>query len=509
MNKTMPNRWDQIFRLLLCGLALGTARAQPAAASAVQGVERGLEEAVKWKWSVVPSEDRSWGLDLPEPPPAVAMDGTLPVRPAANPAGTYEVKKGDALVLIAKRFGRTVAQIKAANSLTSDLIHIGDLLTIPTVEECIALGLPPEAPKPKTSKSGKPGIADPATALDQQVFLLQIFLDREGFRAGPISGRSSMEFQKLVYLFQSSHPEISDPAQLQAKALAGVGTLTATYRLKHEDFRFIAPPKAQKPEPEQPGKPKTKAIKPTSAPLPTYEEMTTARMLAYRSPWEFVAERFHAREELIRQLNPSLPPVPPAGSEFKVPNVRPFVIEHAFQLPLQPAPNPQQVITAAVVDLSRLEVYRNDQLIRIMPVFPVRPGLRGRGTWTVLQALPRPRLVTRQEPREVAARLTNPFFVGETASAPTPPPTLPADQFLPAGPNNPLGIWWIDLAKADSPTPLPFGLHGTSIPSELRTRTGLGGFRMTNWDINELVRMLPVGTPLHWKQTGMAPPSGP
>jgi lipoprotein-anchoring transpeptidase ErfK/SrfK len=62
-----------------------------------------------------------------------------------------------------------------------------------------------------------------------------------------------------------------------------------------------------------------------------------------------------------------------------------------------------------------------------------------------------------------------------------------------------VGIYWIDLAKADSTTPLPYGLHGTGIPNRMKTQESLGGLRLTNWDIARAVRMLPEGTPLAWK----------
>jgi lipoprotein-anchoring transpeptidase ErfK/SrfK len=360
----------------------------------------------------------------------------------------------------------------------------------------------------------KPGKSNPADQLDQEVFLLQIYLDREGFSAGPISGKTNLDFQKLVYLYQVNHPEFESTDQLRAKALAGVGEMLSTYTLKHEDFRFIAPPKAQlAPAPgttatPAPRKKRSQAVpKPTPVPPPVYAEMTASPMLAYRSPWEFVAERFHCREDLLRQLNPGLKPLPAAGTEFRVPNVVPFAIENAFRLPLQPPADPQQVTTAAIVDLSRMEIYRNDRLVAVMPVFPARPGLRGRGTWKILDAVPRPQLATLREEKD-ARPPTNSFYKGENPEPEPEHPVLKTPEFLPAGPNNPVGIFWVNLSKSENLEPLPFGLHGTGIPSELKTRYGLGGFRLTNWDIARAVRLLPVGTPLHWKQPSpMAPPT--
>ena len=491
-------------------------RAQAVRPPAAPGVEHGLEEAVKWKWWVVPSEEKNWGLELPElpPPPPVPVTPQSPVQ--QGPLTSYEVKKGDALVLIGMKFKLTVAQLKAANGLTNDMIRVGQVLKLPTLEECIALGLPPEPPKPKSTPRANKADSrapDAAGALDQEIFLLQVFLDRENFSAGPINGKSSLDFQRLVYLYQLHHADAGDTALLQAKALAGVGEATTKYTLNREDFRFIAPPKAEKPPVNKPpesmpgkGKAASKAApKATPAALPSFEEMTSSTMLPYRTPWEFVAERFHCREDLLRLLNPGIKPLPAAGTVFCVPNVIPFSIEKAFEPPLQPSANPQSAITAAIVDLSRLEIYRNDRLMAVLPVAPARPGLRGKGTWKILEALPRPRLATLHEPRDTPKPPTNNFFTGEKSQPAGQVPVLTAEEYLPAGPRNPAGILWINLAKADSTDPLPYGLHGTSIPSEMNSRRGLGGFRLTNWDISRAARLLPDGTPLQWKQSA-APP---
>lgn len=489
-------------RMVYPVLLLGTAYGQ----GGLTGVEPGLEKAVKWKWQMAPSEKKDWGLELPEPPPVPAA---LVPMPVATPGNSYEVRRGDALILIAKKVGRTVAQLKAANGLKDDMIHIGDVLHVPTLEECIALGLPPE-PKAPPKRSAAAGPAS-APDLDPEVLLLQVFLDRENFSAGPIDGKTNPAFQKLAYLYQTGRGVES----LASQARAAVRGATASYTLQAGDFRFIEPPKAEKntaaknpaekKSAEKAGKKKAPPAPVKPQPAPVYEEMTASRMLAYRSPWEFVAERFHCDEALLRTLNPGIKPVPSAGTEFQVPNVIPFEIEKALDPPLQPAADPVHVITASIVDLSRLEIYRNDRLIAILPVSPARPGLRGRGTWRILDAMGRPRLATRREPKDPPKPLSS-FFVGEN---PTPPSeVLPAEEYLPAGPNNPAGIIWINLAKSNPPEILPFGLHGTSIPGRMNKLASIGGFRMPNWDIARAVRMLPAGTPLSWQQSA-APAAAP
>ncbi len=483
----------------------------PDGAPALSRIEPGLETAVKWVWKAVPSDPKDWGLALPEPSPTPPPMGLpAPEIPAGAP-NSYEVKKGDALFTIGRRVGVSVEHLKKANDLKTDVIRIGQVLRIPTPEEIALMSPPPRpaapgAPAPVAQVPGLPAGTDP------EVLLFKIFLDRHQLSPGPIDGQTSLEFQKLMFLLQNTNEEFRDLEVLRQKARAEVGNPITTYTLRTEDFRYIAPPRAERvipgatPTPTPARKKNQPAAAPTPAP-PVYEEMIATPMLAYRSPWEFVAERFHVSEAFLRALNPELKGVPAAGAEFRVPNVIPFEIEKAFTSPLRPAADPANPISAVIIDRTRLEIYRNDRLIAVFPVSSARPALRGRGTWTILDAIPRPRLETRQEPRE-KPRATSSFFVGENA-APSPTPAMLADpQFLPPGPNNPVGIFWINLAKADSPDPLPFGLHGTSIPDRMNVTESIGGFRLTNWDIARAVRLLPSGTPLRWQQSSV-PTSAP
>ena len=490
---------------VLCCTAVLSAPAQmlPPPVPATARVEPGLEKAVKWKWQAAPSDPKSWGLELPELPRPTPSAGPAPAPVPAN-TDSYEVRRGDALILISKKFGITVAQLKAFNGLTKDTIVVGQILKIPTPAEAAAL-----VPAPPV-KAGAPAAAPkavPDTMADN--VLLQVFLDRQQFSTGPINGMAGPVFQRVLQLYQSVHPDLKDPQILLSKARAVVGDAFTTYTLKPEDFRFIAPPKVERVLPPEPGAAKTKTKPkpaPAATPPPTFEELAAAPMLAYRTPWEFVAERFHCDESFLRSLNDKVKIAPLAGTEFRVPNVIPFEIERPLENPIQPRPDAQAPVTATVIDLSLIVISRSGVPVAAMPMSVARPGLRGKDSWTIFDAIPHPRLVTRQEPTEPPRPSNNLFRGADPSPTPVPvkPELLPEVQLSP-GPNNPAGVLWLKLAKTGSTAPPPFGLHGTSIPDQMTNEQSIGWLRVTNWDIVRAAHLLPAGTPLLWNSPGADP----
>ncbi len=483
-----------------------------------QTVQPGLEAAVKWKWWVLPSEEKDWGFPImdPEPAPAAAVPIKAPAmekkgRPVqaevSIPPGPYEVKRGDALEIIARKSGVSTSFLKRFNAMDKDIIRTGQILKIPTSAESLALApvVPAGPAQPAPAKTVKGKKAPPKAPVEPEIdymaeaALLQVFLDRENFSGGFIDGSDSPAWQSLAATYRSVHQDLPTPEALRARALATVREPFAAYQMKPSDFRFISPPAAS----STPAVPRSKGAGTKSGPAPktpprppvTYEELLAAKYSAYRTPWEFVAERFHCEEAFLRRLNAHIKNAPTAETAFKVPNVTPFEIEKCFAPPLRPKADPENPIVAAIVDLSRLEIRQRGQLVATMPLSRARPGLHGRGTWTILGATPGPRFATRQEPT------TPPKVTTEPGVAVAAPPDAPmaTEQILAAGPRNPVGVYWIDLAKANSTTPLPYGLHGTSIPGRMKTQESIGGLRLTNWDIARAVRMLPEGTPLTWK----------
>lgn len=126
---------------------------------------------------------------MPEPTivPAVsrAPDGgtsTPTATPTVVAETTYTVAAGDAMSLIAQRFGTTAAAIRAANNLPNDDLRIGQILKIPrpTAEAAPTagptVGPPRPTPPPVTGDSYvvKPGDTAFGIALAFQITLAEL-----------------------------------------------------------------------------------------------------------------------------------------------------------------------------------------------------------------------------------------------------------------------------------------------------------------------------------------------
>lgn len=65
-------------------------------------------------------------------------------------------------------------------------------------------------------------------------------------------------------------------------------------------------------------------------------------------------------------------------------------------------------------------------------------------------------------------------------------------QTIPGGtPRNPLGTRWLGLSIGGG---RKYGIHGTNQPWSIGRHVSLGCVRMENWAVEELYRLVPVGT---------------
>ena len=185
--------------------------------------------------------------------------------------------------------------------------------------------------------------------------------------------------------------------------------------------------------------------------------------LGYRSALERLSERFHASPKLLSALNPAAK-FNTAGETLKVPNVQ------------HPRPAGQGRQTAPVtVTVSKSERALSvvDESGSVVLYAPVTVGSSNDplpiGDWKVtgVQRDPvfhyNPDLFWDADPSHAKAK-------------------------IPAGPNSPVGVVWVDLSRPH------YGLHGTPEPSRIGHTESHGCVRLTNWDALRVAALVAPGT---------------
>ena len=201
--------------------------------------------------------------------------------------------------------------------------------------------------------------------------------------------------------------------------------------------------------------------------IPTdYAEKAKMSHLGYTSVAEKLGERFHMDDKFIAYLNPGVPLVP--GSTI------------AVTMPAKPI---RGEVVRIIIDKSTRRVAGYDAAGRMLVDYPATigsdatPSPAGDHTVTTIAL----------EPNYTYNPNVN-FKQGDNDKVLTIPP----------GPNGPVGSVWIDLSK---PT---YGIHGTPTPSRLFRNQSNGCVRLTNWDAEELAKMVkPNVTRVEFLPTGV------
>lgn len=298
------------------------------------------------------------------------------------------------------------------------------------------------------------------------VLSAQVMLDAAGFSPGEIDGKAGANFGRAVAAYQQSRGlEVSGRIDVRLKP--DTATSDATLDRLRQDFKAQPPvvsyaiTDADIAGPFQPDIPKDLVAQ---SKLPS---------LDYRNALEAIAEKFHASPALLESLNPGQT-FTHAGTQITVPNVRPsepLPITTTAKPTASANTKPSGVRIVVTKRTSALTVEDPDG--KVLFFAPVTTGSRHDplpiGKWKVTGV------------QQMPPFHYNPALFWDASPA-------HAKAKIPPGPNNPVGVAWIDLSKPH------YGIHGTPEPSQIGHVQSHGCVRMTNWDVRRVMEWARPGT---------------
>ncbi len=279
---------------------------------------------------------------------------------------------------------------------------------------------------------------------------VQVMLDQARFSPGIIDGRWGKNTEKAVYWFQRDHG---------LDATGSVDSATFQALLRQAGERQVEPHQLTADDVSGPF---------VDLPEDVYQR-ADEECLCYESLPEKLAEVFHSTPALLGQLNPGVDlSSAEAGQTLQVPAVRPF---HAGDLP-DGAYHGGGEVTRLVISDGGHYVHALGADGKLLYHFPSTLGSNyapsPSGSFTVKSITFDPKW--HYQPK---------LLTGEDPSK--------DDAMLPGGPNNAVGVVWMQLSKPH------YGIHGTKAPETIGYVTSHGCVRLTNWDAAFLAQRLAVG----------------
>jgi lipoprotein-anchoring transpeptidase ErfK/SrfK len=300
----------------------------------------------------------------------------------------------------------------------------------------------------------------PAVPLEMEMLAVQIALERLGFSPGVIDGKVGESFKIAIRGFQAAN-DLEETGELDAETRAALGRSPSVPVTRlvviPADFAGQQFYDVSKDAAEQ-------------AKLPA---------LGYRNLMEALAERFHTTPETLVALNSPQTQIG-AGKTIIVPNIAEVMpprsedAERGWDKSLASlGVSPEQPsVEKVIVDKSGgwLRAYGADE--KLIAQFPVTTGSSRDplplGTWKVNGVARNPDFHY------------NPKLFWDVSDSKD-------KQLLKPGPNNPVGVVWIDLSKPH------YGIHGTPEPATIGRTESHGCVRLTNWDAAKLAEMVKPG----------------
>ena len=327
------------------------------------------------------------------------------------------------------------------------------------------------------------------------VMQAQVVLDRLGFTPGVVDGKPGLSTRNAVSGFQEANG-LTVTGQLDAAtkaALAQYQTIPAT-RVVTIPADFAAGP----------------FVKIPKGP----EDQAKLTALGYESLDEKLAERFHTTVATLKLLNPG---GRPAGAP------KPGGLTASPSLSATPALAPKPSATDAPIS-----VFSAGQQIRVPNVGgdAIASGTNSDAAWQATLAMlgvgsEQPKaariVVSKKKGTLKAYDAAGKLIAVYTATMGSTHDPLPLGNWgitgighnpkfhynpdlfwdakagsekatLPAGPNGPVGVVWIDLTKEH------YGIHGTPHPETIGRAESHGCVRLTNWDVARLAQMVSTRT---------------